>query len=604
MPHTQTQLIEKLESMSPPSKHSKIQLSTLLPPEKRTWPWRALAQLGDRIMGLHLLQRLYDDAQLAGLDRHSFVGKLFAALGLTVTGADQVRHQLPASGPVIIVSNHPFGCIEGIAIADLVSKLRPDTKVLANKALGMFEEIKPHFIFINPLNPGDAANLSAIRQCRQHLVSGGVLVVFPAGKVSYWQPEKQRVCDAEWNRLPAQLAKSLNCPVLPLFVEGQNSPWFINLGRVYYRFKILLLFREMLKAKGREIQVKTGRVLSPAVMSKFKSLTAVTDFLRVQSYLRQGAYQQTWPEDEKKLVKPLMAPVRSELLAQETAALPKSQHLADYKSFSVYYGYQQQMPNVVLEIARLRELVFREHNEGSGEELDTDEFDASYTHLFIVNRNDDRIIGAYRMGQTDRLLEAKGLDGLYLSRMFEFDEHFVNRTEPCLEMGRSFIVPEHQRSFYGLFLLWRGIGEFVVRHPQYRTLYGTVSISKLYSPISVDCISALSLRPNSAVRAKTPFTHPRHPELGEFIERQAAQPNLLSLLVQGIETDGKDVPILMKQYEKLAARFYCIGIDKNFNHTPGLLLSVSLAEAPTRALKQYLGDGLESYLNFTSKTQG
>ena len=71
--------------------------------------------------------------------------------------------------------------------------------------------------------------------------------------------------------------------------------------------------------------------------------------------------------------------------------------------------------------------------------------------------------------------------------------------------------------------------------------------------------------------------------------------------MQGIEEDGKDIPILMKQYQKLGARFYCIGIDNNFNHTPGLLLSVNLPEAPVKALKQYLAEGLDDYLAYDGK---
>ena len=600
MPKSKTQLIEIILSMSSSDFRSKIQLSTLLPAKKQNIFWRSLARLGDRLMGLNKLQRLYDTSPLPGLDKQAFAETLLDELEVEVTGQAELAAKLPKSGAVILVSNHPFGCIEGVAIADMASKLRSDVKVLANKALSMFVELRGHFIFINPLDSRDPANIAALKQCRQHLAEGGALVIFPAGKVSYFRPDKQRVCDDTWNRLPAQLAKSLDCPVLPLFVEGQNSRLFINLGRVYYRFKLLMLFREMLKARGRRIEIKVGRLLPTSILSRLKSIELINAYLRAQTYLLQNAYYQPWPADEAQELKPLMEPTERVKVTQEINALPGEQHLVDYKTFSVYYGYQSQMPNVVMEIARLRERVFRTYNEGSGEAVDTDLFDASYTHMFIFDNENSEIIGAYRMGQTDKLIAEQGIDGLYLSRMFDFSPGFINRNEPCLEMGRSFIVPEHQRSFYGLFLLWRGIGEFVVRHPRYRTLYGTVSISKLYSPHSVDCISALSLKPSDRVKARMPFVHRRHPELQELLQQYADSPNLLSLLVQGIETDGKDVPILMKQYEKMAARFYCIGIDKNFNHTPGLLLSVTLPKAPRRALKQYLADGLEGYLNFNN----
>jgi len=113
----------------------------------------------------------------------------------------------------------------------------------------------------------------------------------------------------------------------------------------------------------------------------------------------------------------------------------------------VYYAYQHQAPKTVHEIARLRELVFREHNEGSGESIDTDKFDATYIHLFAVKTDSMKIIGAYRMGLTDKLIEEQGVDGLYLNKMFKFGEQFINQKQAAMELGRSFLIPEFQGSY-------------------------------------------------------------------------------------------------------------------------------------------------------------
>ncbi len=560
-----------------------------------------LARLADRVMGLNKLQSIYDDSGMSGCNAHDFGERFCEVFNTSLEGEEALAEKVPREGSLILVSNHPFGCMEGIVLAHALAKLRPDVKVLANTGLQMFKEIESHFIFINPLKANDPANLSALKQCKSHLKQGGLLLVFPAGKVSYYRPEKKRVCDDEWNRLPAHLARTTDSPVLPIFVEGQNSRFFINMGRIYFRFKLLLLFREMMKHRNQNVTIRVGNLLSTKLLSKMKSVELINDYLRCQTYAQASEYINQWPEDVVSEHLPLQSPVAPELLAQEVAALDESQRLADYKQFSVFYCRQHQAPNVIADIARLRERVFRLYNEGSGQPCDTDEFDATYLHLFIFDNEAHQIIGAYRMGQSDVLLREQGLKGLYLSRMFDFSPNFINHKEPCLEMGRSFIVPEHQRSFYGLFLLWRGIGEFVVRHPQYRTLYGTVSLSKLYKRQSVECIEKLALTPSSEVSPVTPFEATNNPELNEFIVKHNKTPGLLSILVQGLEDDGKDVPILMKQYEKLAARFYTVGIDKNFNHTPGLLLSVHLPSAPTKALKQYLSDGLEQYLAFENR---
>lgn len=581
---------------------SKISLRSLFEIKKQSklWKpfWRPLLSVGDKIMALDKLDELYRNSHLPGLDKQDFSRELLRFLKTPLMGATDLKKQLPTEGACIVVSNHPFGCLEGVGLAYEVGRLRPDVKVLANKALSMFKELETQFIFIDPLKPKNPANMAALRACRQHLNDGGVLVVFPSGKVAEYESARRRVCDGDWNRVAAQLAKGTDSPVLPVFFEGQNSRTFINLARIWSKTKLLMMFREITKRRGTPIQMRVGQRLDTPLLAKLKSVDVINDYIRLQAHLLDSRYEYLWPDDVIDTMQPLAKPTDKSLIQLELDALPKSQQLLEYKGFSVFYGYQNQLPNIVNEIARQRERVFREHNEGSGEPIDTDGFDATYTHLFIVEQSSLEIIGAYRMGQTDKLLQKFGMKGLYLAKMFDFKPGFINQTEPCLEMGRSFIVPEHQRSFYGLFLLWRGIGEFVVRHPQYRTLYGTVSLSKLYRPESVEAIRQVVTQPSDQVSAKTPFNVPINPELTEFFTKHRDQDRVLSAVVKGWERDSKDVPVLMKQYQKMAARFYCIGIDESFNDTPGMLLSVHLPSAPSRSLKQYLADGLESYLNY------
>ncbi|MDO6719486.1 lysophospholipid acyltransferase family protein [Psychrosphaera sp. 1_MG-2023] len=578
--------------------HSTISLSVIFKEKSTGLVNKLLIKIGDYLLGLNKLQKFYSNSNLPGLAAEPFCDELVRMQNRPLTNTQLLTEVVPNTGSLIVVCNHPHGCIEGVALAGALRKRRSDVKVLANKGLAMFQELHELFIFIDPLNPSDPSNLKGIRECKKHLNNGGVLLIFPAGKVSYYRPEKQRICDGEWNRLPGALARATDSPVLPIHISGHNSDFFITMGRIYYRFKLLMLFREMMHLKNKPLELSVGRILPTKLLAKCGDEAQITAFLRAQCYCLDPQFNATWSADSAQQFADLNAPVPGQVLASEINSLPNSQHLADYKKFRVSYASLHQAPNVVKDITRLREKVFRLYDEGSGESADGDEFDKTYLHLFIFDTEEQEIIGAYRMGQSDKLIPEFGLKGMYLSRMFKFSPEFINQQQPCLEMGRSFIVPEHQRSFYGLFLLWRGIGEFVVRHPQYRILYGTVSLSKLYRPLSVECISKLALNPCSNVSAKVPFAPVNNPELDDYIAETPDTGNLLSILVQGIEQDGKDVPILMKQYNKLAARFYCIGIDKNFNDTPGLLLSVDMSKAPHKALKQYLAEGLEQYLNY------
>lgn len=563
---------------------------------------KLIGPLLDRLLGINKLRIMYAKNQLQGLDKQTFSSKLLTLLGVKIHGAEGIIDKIPKEGRCIIVCNHPYGMIEGVIIANFLTAYRSDTKIMANVGLQIFKEISDYFIFANPLNPKAAINTKAIKQCFSHVKNEGLLVIFPAGKVSSYQEDKQIITDAPWNRLAVQIATKTNTPILPVFISGTNSSLFHFLGRIYYRLRLLMLVREMLKLQQHKIEFSATQLITPEQLKQLDGIEKMNDFVRLQCYLNDKAYFTPWSQDKKVELEAIIPAVDQVLMAKEIADLPEEQHLLDFKNFSVYYGYQQQIPNCVKEITRLREIVFRMHNEGSGKPCDTDKFDATYIHIFIFDHEHDEIIGAYRMGQTDILLKDGDISALYLSQMFNFEPEFINQQEPCLEMGRSFVVEKHQNSFYGLLLLLKGIGHFAGKNPRYKTLYGTVSLSKLYNPRSVSLINKVMVNDTNGVTAKAPFKSLLHPEVNVFFDDKISDIKTLSEFIKAIETDGKDVPILLKQYHKLGAKFHCMGIDLNFNETPGLLLSVNLTKSPTRLVKLYVGEHKDAYLNFKGYT--
>ncbi|GAB2684189.1 lysophospholipid acyltransferase family protein [Aliiglaciecola sp. 3_MG-2023] len=561
--------------------------------EQKKGPLTLALKLLDRLVGVKKMDVLYKQHQMQGLEKEAFAEKLLEVLNIEVLGGETVQKNIPKSGPLVIASNHPFGGIEGVILCLLIGQIRPDLQVLANQGLKLFPELKDYFIFTNPLSERDPKNTPSIRASLKHVKQGGALLVFPAGRVAYYQGDKKRISEHHWNRIVGKLINASQAHFLPIFVSGQNSPLFYRLGRVYYRFRLLMLARELLNKNNSQVQISCGSLVKPNTY-KVEDSKQQAALCRIQSYSQDPFWNMAWPADQQIQQAPLANQVPWQQIAQELQNLPKDQCLLVHKEFSVYYGYQHQLPNTVVEIARLRELVFRQHNEGSGEPIDTDEFDATYTQLFVVNNEKQNIIGAYRMGQTDKLLEQGDISQLYLARMFNFSAGFVNRQQPCLELGRSFLIPEYQKSFQGLFLLWRGIGAFVCKFPHYRTLYGTVSLSKLYNPRSVALIEHGLVTPTDKVTPHKKFNFPPHPEILDFAKEHDLSAHLTTLLA-AIESDGKDIPILAKHYLKLGAKFHCLGIDGNFNDTPGLLLSVELPKAPEKLLKLYLGEAWKQY---------
>lgn len=575
---------------------SSISIANLIPKENLSVPLKLAIALLDRVIGVNRMNDMYQKNDMQGLSKDAFASKLLEIMNIQVMGGDKLQQSIPKTGPVVIASNHPFGGIEGVILCLLIGEIRSDLKVLANQGLKLFPELSDYFIFTNPLSEKDPRNTPSIRASLKHVKQGNALLIFPAGRVSYYQSNKQRVSEHTWNRVVAKLISATGAQYLPVFVSGQNSRLFYALGRIYFRLRMFMLARELLNKQNANITVSCGTPVK-ATTYNTNDTAQHAALCRVQSYCQDPKWQMAWPADKQMAQKPVANETDWQDIENELEQLPKEQNLLTHKHFDVYYGYQDQLPNTVNEIARLRELVFREHNEGSGEPIDTDHFDATYTQLFVVNKLEKRVIGAYRMGRTDELLKDKDVSKLYLAKMFEFKPEFVNQHQPCLELGRSFLIPEYQKSFQGLFLLWRGIGAFVCKFPQYKTLYGTVSLSKLYSPRGVALIQHALISKTDSVAPFNQFTFPLQAEVADYASQYGLNGELSALLAC-VEDDGKDIPVLAKHYQKLGAKFHCLGIDKSFNDTPGLLLSVDLPKAPEKLLKLYLGDQWRDYREF------
>ena len=292
----------------------------------------------------------------------------------------------------------------------------------------------------------------------------------------------------------------------------------------------------------------------------------------------------------------IVAAVPKALLKAEVEALPAEQRLVESGHFSVHYARAGQFPWCLQEIGRLRELSFRGAGEGTGRASDIDLFDSYYLHVFVWDTQAAAIVGAYRLGLADELLSRSDKRGLYTHSLFQYGTRVLRALNPAIELGRSFVRVEYQRSFAPLMLLWRGIGEFVVRSPKYAVLFGAVSISNDYEPASrqliVDYLTANNIESNLArhVKPRSAFRSRRTAELdrAEFAALNDIED--VSRLVRQIERDSKGVPVLLKQYLKLGGRLLAFSADRQFNDALDGLIMVDLRKSDPRVLARYLGE--------------
>ncbi len=326
------------------------------------------------------------------------------------------------------------------------------------------------------------------------------------------------------------------------------------------------------------------------------------ELLQLLDYLQSTAISLPVAVFDSATIPPVAAAADVSDIEAEIDALPEHQILHTHRQYTVLYGAQKQLPITVAEITRLREYTFRAFEEGSGQAVDTDEFDATYLHLFVWDTKARVIVGGYRLGQTDYLRETFGADGVYLGMMFEFDDEFY-QCPPKLEIGRSFVVPEYQKSHSSLYLLWCGIGRYLVQCPQYRSVYGVVSMSRLYDSRTLAAIRDALIEPVEGVTAKSAY----EPDLGqqwhEYLKKNRPMAMRdVSRIVLALEDGERDVPVLIRHYHKLGARFVSAAVDGNFNNTPGLLINLDVPAIPLKYMKQYFGPGAQSYLDYSPST--
>lgn len=301
----------------------------------------------------------------------------------------------------------------------------------------------------------------------------------------------------------------------------------------------------------------------------------------------------------------IVPPIRQSLLKAEVEALPADQLLAANGHFTVYSAHAVQIPWCLQEIGRLRELTFRAAGEGTGKASDIDLFDSYYLHLFVWDAKAECIVGAYRMGLADEILARYGKRGLYTQSLFKCGSRVLRTLNPAIELGRSFVRAEYQRNFAPLLLLWRGIGRFVARSPRYAVLFGPVSISSSYEPLSrrliVDYLKANSIEAGLArhVKPRRPFRAVRTADRDGTELSCLGNIEELSRAIERIEADHKGVPILLKHYLKLGGRVLGFNTDDQFGDALDGLIMVDLRASDPRMLARYMGEeGAAGFLAF------
>lgn len=386
-----------------------------------------------------------------------------------VTEADLAR--VPGEGPVLVTANHPLGILDGAVLGALLLQVRPDVKILANFLLSAMPELREYCIFVDPYAEEEyaALNRRGLRQALEWLSSGGMLVMFPAGEVSYLRFPQFEVADANWHPAAARLVQLTGAAALPVFLPGHNSTGLQMLSRIHPSLRTAWLLTEFLQQRNRTVEVRIGTPVAAKNIGKLGAEREATDYMRWRTYLlaQRGVanwhFPRPWPAVvPKKKLPPVAEPLLAKFLLQDLVNLGPC--AVENREFAVYVAQAAEIPHLMQELGRLREITFRAAGEGTGRHSDLDHFDDYYRHVLLWSKTNQELVGSYRMALTSEVLPRLGIGGLYTSTVFRYDRRVFQQLGPALELGRSFVRLEYQRQFAPLLMLWKCIGHFLAQH--------------------------------------------------------------------------------------------------------------------------------------------
>ncbi len=500
-----------------------------------------------------------------------------------INEGEKFEDTIPKSGPLVVYANHAFGGIEGVILAALCGTIRNDFKLIANRMLFRIPELRPMIIPIDVSAKSQKENFSAIRMALRHVDNGGSVGIFPSGVVSHLNLAKMEIMEPSWFSLAGRLARVPNVQVMPMHFKGTNSPLFHAAGCIHPFLRTMLLPRELWRTRGRTIRFVVGKNIDKHLLQALPNDDARTAHMRVRCE-QLGRVDKSLP---KIWHTPVAKACDNDKLILEVNKF-MTRILVDEGRYKIFEFQGKESPFLLDEICRLREKTFRLVGEGSGKERDSDQFDTDYTHLVLWDSEGEAIVGAYRVRCFEASDSKNIASKLYTTSLFAYKPEFFEHCKNSMELGRAFVVPEYQRDYEPLLLLWKAIARLTYVKKT-RTLFGPCSMGLGYAEASAFMLRQYLMQNHwhddlaafvSGRRAPKAFTGLNSPDVGSLDYKGCNR------AVKDVEGD-KGLPILFKHYLQLGGRIAAFHEDRVFG-TLDALLVVDLNKSPDKILLRYM----------------
>lgn len=525
--------------------------------------------------------------QHQGIKNFEMIEQALQYLNITYSCANRDYENIPTTGKIVVIANHPLGCMDAFALIDCIAHVRRDIKIVANQVLMETGYLNDLLLPVNNLSGN--SDSEKIKQISAHLQNEGCVIMFPAGEVS--RIGTRGVREKKWRSGFLRLAANARAPIIPVHINAKNSWLFYSAASISNHLAMSLLPREIFSFSNKNMKLTIGKQIPYHVYQQIELPTHAKIKLFNKHLYNIG-------KRKKGIFKTIGGIALPEDKANIKRELSQAQLLLEIGDNKLIYLIKYRDNSAVLrEIGRLREISFRAVGEGSGKRRDIDHFDQHYLHIVVWDNVDLEIAGAYRLLPTDHI-RSQDTDKLYSATLFQYHPHFNPYFAQGLELGRSFVQPRYwgKRS---LEYLWLGIGAFLRQNSQYRYLFGTVSISNSLPELAKQLLVYYYQHHFGAI-GKQPLAHHRHPytlsrsqqrQIQHLLSADNALDNFKKLkdILRNMETG---VPTLYKQYSELCeesgVQFLDFGTDPEFNDCIDALVLVDISKMRERKRQRYI----------------
>lgn len=191
-----------------------------------------------------------------------------AHMGIRIDTPPEEIARIPATGPLVVVANHPSGVVDGMVMAEMINRVRPDFKILTRSLLTGIPEVEQFMIPVPFPHEDNARELGLQMRAdtMAHLKAGGAIILFPAGKVAHSETFFGPAIEAEWNLFTHKMVAKSGATILPIRFTGQNSRVYLMANLVSATLRQGLLLYEIKRGLNKPQRPHVGAPIPASVL--------------------------------------------------------------------------------------------------------------------------------------------------------------------------------------------------------------------------------------------------------------------------------------------------------------------------------------------------